>query len=148
MKRIQRVELLAKLAKTKSDVMAKLFYDSVKQYNQEEQRLSELQNYKACYEAEMKGLVGAKAHPSTLQVYHNFLEHLDMVIQEQVKVKESTQAEMQRRKAVWVNYYQKNKMIHNYADKMRVDFERALDYKEQKALDAMVTDRYAAKIKD
>ena len=100
----------------------------------EQQRLTQLQDYKLEYLQKKKYDIGVFT-PIELQEFNRFMQQLDQTIQQQMKLVALRQQELDRKREQWTATRIDSKKMHKVVEKLQRQEVVELERREQKTLD-------------
>jgi flagellar FliJ protein len=135
MKKSDRLKPVQRLSESREQNAARALGESNQAVEAQEQRLSELEEYRSEYYkyVQERGANGVTA--GKLQDLQRFLNNLNMAIEQQKQVVEMARQEREQMKGLWQQAHGKHQALSNVVERYRED-ERLEDGKrEQKDID-------------
>lgn len=134
MTRTQRLEPVVQHTDKKQQRALREFAQSRAVLDDEQARLTQLQDYKLDYLHKKKYDIGVFT-PIELQEFNRFMQQLDQTIERQMEVIALRQQELEHKRQLWTATRIDSKKMHKVVDKMQQQEFVEQERKEQKALD-------------
>lgn len=135
MKKSDRLTPVQRLSESREQTAAKALGKSNQAVQAQEQRLSELEQYRSEYYQYVQERGAAGVTAGKLQDLQRFLNNLNLAIEQQKQVVEMARREQEQMKVHWQQAHGKHQALSNVVDRYRED-ERLEDGKrEQKEID-------------
>lgn len=130
-----KMDKVAAVAKMDEQQSLQEFSKSRQSHQQKLDRLEQLLQYKADYEAALgvKGSEGIAANQ--LQDYRLFLGKLNQAIEQQMQDLQGSEASLEQLQARWLSKSQRKEALDNLVDERHKEHSRARDKAEQKEAD-------------
>lgn len=135
MTRSKRIHSVVRIAKNSEHDAAVVFGESQTRLQQEQQRLQELMAYRDEYSGRMQSPEGNALSGMKLNEYRMFLNRLNSAIDQQHAVIRQLQAEMENKRASWINKHQRTQALGKVEDRYRLEEDKQRQKLEQKESD-------------
>ena len=140
--RSKRLKPIKKLAQNKEKTAAQELGHALDVHKHELNKLQQLKQYRIEYLEQMQVKISQGVSGSTLQQYHQFLNKLDLAINQQNNVTEQCESQLALTKEQWQSKRSKAKAITQVMDKMTVNEQHAKDKRESNQSDEMSTQAF------
>lgn len=131
-KRFQPIQRIADERERKAAIS---LGEKLKAKNSAEQQLKLLTDYHADYMERYRRAVQSGLPPAQIRGYQQFLDQLEMAIEQQRQTLRGHKSACEAGKAHWNDQYRRSQVMNNVVDRLKEDERRLLDKREQSALD-------------
>ena len=142
MVRSKRLKPIRKMAQDKEKAAAQALGQSLELQTTEQQKLTQLKQYRQEYLAEMMQKVATGINGASLQHYHHFLNKIDEAISQQDEVLCRCGEKLTASQGEWRDKRSHAKAITQVMDKMSSRERKALDKKEANQNDELSTQAF------
>lgn len=130
-----------RMATDKSDAAAKAYAEARRKFEEQQQKLEQLERYRDDYRGQRGAAGGQGMDAFRLRDYNTFVARIDGAIEHQRSLVERTEAEAARRRSEWMQVLGRaraiDKVVTRYQDEERREGER----REQRASDELAQRR-------
>ncbi len=135
MTKSDRVKPIVKVAQNREREAARAFAGSQRVLQEREQRLAEVCRYRAEYleNYQARGRSGMSAQQ--LRSYRNFLQKLDLAVEQQEQLVQVAQYELEQQKAHWMEKHVRTRALDNMRARYVTQEQRDAQRVEQKESD-------------
>ena len=138
----QRLKPIKKLADNKEKIAAQSLTKSVEYRNNQQDRLTQLVNYRTEYVGSMSVKTQQGISGDQLQQYHQFLLKLDSVIEQQQKVVQQSHINLSQSQNKWQSQNSRANAIGKVINKLKNKETKAADKKESAQVDELSTQAF------
>lgn len=135
MKKSERLKPVQRLCESREQSAAKALGKSNQAVQAQEQRLSELEQYRSEYYQYVQKQGAAGVTAGKLQDLQRFLNNLNLAIEQQKHVVEMARQEQEHMKTSWQQAHGKHQALNNVVDRYRDDERSESGKREQKEID-------------
>ncbi len=135
MTKSKRFEPIRKIAKQKERDAAAQFGQTLRDREEAQRRLQELEQYLAEYLQRFQDATRSGMGAERIRDYQVFIDKLESAIGEQKRVLQEMQSRCDDSKAQWHGRFTKVRAVENAVDRMRTEENRVSEKKEQNSSD-------------
>lgn|SRR5690606_16348198 len=134
-KRSQRLQIVLQLAQRKEDEAQQELLQAQARLQQEQDKLTQLQQYQGEYLDNLKAQTGRQMSAMQYQAMTQFVSRLSVAISEQRRQVQMVELALDRVQTKWRQLYQKRQKMGEFIERCQMDEAREQEQREQRLLD-------------